>query len=286
MAEETVPMTYRDEALRADIAQTRRRISGTLTVIQHRLSPQYLKQQAVHAMKEKTREAGNRIVDSVRENPWPAIVTGIGISWLVSAVARARSQRQYQPYQPYEEFGERRPEAGEGLRERGREAVEQLRERGRETAEQWTERAKQIGEKAQEMGSRVTEQVSEKASQFAETARTQTKRAAQSARSTFQSHPLATGLATLAAGLTLGLLIPPSRKEKQWMGSASQDLVDTARELAQEAAERGKVVAERAYESAREEAKEQSSEMFSQTGGQSSQQEQPQSPSPSQSEQA
>jgi hypothetical protein len=65
---------------------------------QERLSPQNLKEQTKDRLKEATvgraREARSGIVETVRANPLPAALTGIGIGWLLMS---ARQQGQAQP---------------------------------------------------------------------------------------------------------------------------------------------------------------------------------------------
>ena len=71
-------------------------MSETVDAIQERLSPQNLKEQAKDRVKEATvgraRDARSGIVDTVRANPLPAALTGLG--WLLMS---ARQQSQAQP---------------------------------------------------------------------------------------------------------------------------------------------------------------------------------------------
>lgn len=70
-------------------------------------------------------------------------------------------------------------------------------------------------------------------------------------------HPLAVGAAVLGLGLVAGLLAPSSRREDQWMGEASDELKQDAKDAGQEAIERGKEVAAKTASAAMDEAEEQ-----------------------------
>ena len=74
------------EVTRVEIERTRAGMSETVDAIQERLSPENLKEQAKDRVKEatvgKAQEAGSGIVDTIRQNPLPAALTGIGLGWL------------------------------------------------------------------------------------------------------------------------------------------------------------------------------------------------------------
>ena len=84
--------------IRADIGETRRRMSYALDEIGERMNPQHLKEQVKHGVRDATigraedmarhtadraREARHTIMDTIRENPLPAAITGLGLGWLV-----------------------------------------------------------------------------------------------------------------------------------------------------------------------------------------------------------
>jgi hypothetical protein len=51
----------------------------------------------------------------------------------------------------------------------------------------------------------------------------------------FHDNPLAVGAAVLAAGTVIGLAIPISQKEDEWMGAARDEVVEKVSDLAQKA---------------------------------------------------
>ena len=89
------------EVTRIEIERTRADMTETVDAIQERLNPQNLKEQAKDKVREatvgKAQEAGSGIVDTVKANPLPAALTGIGLGWLFISARRqsGSSQSQY-----------------------------------------------------------------------------------------------------------------------------------------------------------------------------------------------
>jgi gas vesicle protein len=83
--------------------------------------------------------------------------------------------------------------------------------------------------------------------------RQKVSRGASRLRETAEHNPLGLAIGGAAAGFLAGLLLPSTRLEDERLGEASDRVTDTARELAQDAMERGKDVAQTALETAKEE---------------------------------
>lgn len=97
------------QAIRADIAETRERMSSTLEEIGERLNPQTLKNNVKDSIRDATigrvnhmaRIATNQmgratdtVTKAVRENPIPAALIAIGIGWLVWNARTTTQQRR------------------------------------------------------------------------------------------------------------------------------------------------------------------------------------------------
>jgi len=89
--------TAAPEEIRAQIEQTRSDMSQTIDAIQAKLSPDNLKDQAKEVVREATigraeemvsnatdqaRGFGASVMDTIRENPMPAALAGLGLAWL------------------------------------------------------------------------------------------------------------------------------------------------------------------------------------------------------------
>jgi hypothetical protein len=83
------------------------------------------------------------------------------------------------------------------------------------------------------------------------------KEGAQKAVSVAESNPIGLGVAALAGGFLIGMLIPSTKVENEKLGPVSTQVKEQAKETASEAVDRGKQVAQEAAASAAETAKEQ-----------------------------
>lgn len=81
-------MSYdKPEDYEREIARDRAEIGETIDAIQHRLSPGQLLDQALGYAKTSGSEAVGSVVRSARQNPWPLILTGVGLAWLMQSTA-------------------------------------------------------------------------------------------------------------------------------------------------------------------------------------------------------
>jgi hypothetical protein len=83
------------------------------------------------------------------------------------------------------------------------------------------------------------------------------KQGAQKAVSVAESNPLGLGVAALAGGFLIGMLIPSTKVENEKLGPASTQLKEQAKEAASEAVDHGKQVAQEVASTAADTAKEQ-----------------------------
>jgi ElaB/YqjD/DUF883 family membrane-anchored ribosome-binding protein len=238
------------ERTRAEIERTRADMSETVDAIQDRLSPESLKEQAKDRVKEatvgKAQEAGSGIVGTIRANPLPAALTGIGLGWLlVNARRQSSAQGSYRvgaypyDYPPrYEVPGADGPSTGQ--------AVERARDRAGETATQVQDKAGQVASQAQDRVSRLGDR-----------ARYQARRASGGFQRMLQENPLAVGALGVGVGAAVGLVIPETTREHEVMGEARDTFVEKAQEKAQDAQERVQQVAQEAQNAAQQEAENQ-----------------------------
>ena len=248
------------EVTRVEIERTRADMSETVDAIQERLSPQNLKEQAKDRVKEATvgraREARSGIVDTVRANPLPAALTGIGLGWLLmsarqqnSAQARYRDDAyRYRPTNEYAPVAAGYPlgedEGAEGASPG--EALGRARDKVGETATQAQDKAGDLAGRAQDkagdLGSRIRQQAGRAGGGF---------------RRMLNDNPLTVGTLAVGAGAAIGLAVPESAKEHEVMGEARDTVVEKAQEKAQEVQQSVQRVAEEAQGAAQQEAENQ-----------------------------
>ncbi len=251
------------ESLRLELARTRSQMSETVYTLQGRLNPQYVREQASSQAKDTAREAGSSVVDTIKNNPVPAALTGagiVGLGWLVasgssgSSSRRGSSGRQSLDQGPYYYGSSERsyPTYYEGGEFERRE-YEGSSEEGSSGREQAQQRANQAREKAGQVGG----QFQGRASEAGDQAQQQAQRAKSGFQQMLQENPLALGALAVGLGAAVGFAAPRTSKEDEVMGETRDNLVERGKQSARETRERAQRVAEEARSSAEEEARRQ-----------------------------
>lgn len=289
--------------IRAEIRETRERMGDTLEQLGERLNPSHLKEQAKQDLRDATigkvehmtqnavdrvDEARRTMMDTIRENPVPAIMAGVGLGWLFynasregsggmrSTSGRSGMSRNRPAYargyageygsglygtSGYGTTGYAGTEyetgygygagtsAGSSGEEQG--TLGHARERAGELADSAKETAGEMADRAQHMAGRVGDRAQHMAHDVARETRFQARRL----EDQFYESPLAIGAATLALGVVAGLSIPETRKESQLMGGARDQLADKVRDVARETKDKAEHVADRVVDQAQSTAK-------------------------------
>jgi hypothetical protein len=224
-------------AIRADISQTRQRISHDLDELGEKLNPQNVKAQIKDGVREATigrveqmaRNAGDGMMQTIRSNPIPAAMAGVGLAWLYMSRGSGQSGRSTTTYSS---------EAGRsGYSNQPYNAESYRYESGQS-------RLGEVAETVKEKVSGLTEKAQETVSGAASTGGQQVRRV----EDTFFENPLAIAAAAIAAGLAVGLMAPETSAERRVLGEASSGLRDKVTEVARETTEKVSTVAQRAVE--------------------------------------
>jgi len=279
----------RPEEIESDIARTRADFSSTIDAIQHKLSPSAMKEQAVeYALSTTPGAFSMNLVNSVRDNPIPVTLIGIGIAWLMAASRQTpeyESRRRYArsvqrprvdtyPETGYEDYEDSEYQAAQayGVGESQEGVMQRMAAKASDTGGSIKEKASHVGQRLTETASSVTGRV-QQAGQSAryrlqETAGTAQARMSEMTRRSkeqaayakdrfnerYNQQPLVMGAIGLAVGAALGAAIPVTRRENQMMGSVRDDLLHRAKETARGQADTLKQSAQRIAETAKEEA--------------------------------
>lgn len=258
----------RIEVTKVEIERTRAGLGETVDAIQERLSPRNLKDQAKDKVKEATvgraREARSGIVDTVRANPLPVAITGIGLGWLLMGARRQDAPRHGDDVRRYRTpTNEYAPEVDEYPLDNGHEgtdgsstgeAVGRARDKVGETATQAQDKAGDLAGRAKGGASDLGSRTREKAGFIGSQARRQAGRAGSGFQRMLDENPLAVGAVAVGAGAAIGLAIPETSKEHEVMGEARDAVVEKGKEKAQEAQQKVQRVAEEAQGAAQQEA--------------------------------
>lgn len=271
------------EAIRAEIERTRAEMSETIDAIQERLSPEVLKTQAKEAIREATvgkaeqfmsqmeytaRSKGSSMWETIKHNPMPAALAGIGIGWLL--MSSRKDDHEYHPrYQNAGRevgwrgaYGERYPigvgygeyrshsthesgsmmesgtamasgmadrvrGTGEDLRHRTSDMASGVSDRAGHVAGQVADRADDLRHRAGDMASGVADRAGHVAGQVGERA--------YMAKDMMYENPMLMGAVALGLGALVGMILPETRKEHEWMGEAKENLVEKAKDKAMDA---------------------------------------------------
>lgn len=290
--------------IRAGIEETRAEMSETIEAIQERLNPQHLKEQVKEQVREQFQEAKATVRDAtigkaedmvrnvgdtldearyglmetIRQNPIPAAIVGIGLGWLFmnrrSGTARrydryrrqVRYYRDDQPrygdqgdyvrgvnyyagatYAPGNDIAGQGQPGARGTLHRAQETAGNVVNRAQETvgnvADRTQETVSNVVSQAQETVSNVAGQTQEAVGYLADQAQYQAQRVEDRFQQTLYENPLAVGAVALALGTAVGFSLPQTQRENELLGEARDTLIDRAQEVAQNTLEKVQQVA-------------------------------------------
>jgi ElaB/YqjD/DUF883 family membrane-anchored ribosome-binding protein len=305
-----VPATETDDPIiiRQQIDQTRAQMEITIQEIGERLSPENLVEQAKSSAKEatigrinemkyeanqKVEEISGSVGQTIRENPLPVALIGLGLGWLWMATRNGKDynypERRYiyrsGPYAGgYRDDPNRIDDAREWVedaaqtaerkmadaRYRAGEAIEDVGETISDTAQRAKESVSETVYRAGETIGDAVENVEERVSDTAERARQEAERLRREARwrsevainrskrtfwENMEENPLIVGAVVAVAGLAIGAAIPTTNAENQLLGETRDRFLDEAKVRAQDAVERVQTVVEDTQRAATTEAK-------------------------------
>ncbi len=214
----------------------------------------------VHSAKETVTDTGSSFVDTIKANPIPAALAGVGLAWLFMNM-RATSQQKSAG--TFRGRGDHRPIGVYGHDESGPvgRAMHQLGEKAGHVAQAVQRTAGNVAHQASDLAQKTQTSVGAMAhdaqesvthlahdaqasvgqyahdaqataSQFAQQAQRQARQVGTRFETTLHDNPLAVGAVVLAIGTAVGLAIPTTRREDKWMGAARDDVMGKAEELA------------------------------------------------------
>lgn len=276
----------RPEEIESDIERTRADFSSTIDAIQSKLTPRELMDQAVdYALSTTPGAFSANLVNTVRDNPVPVALIGIGVAWLMAAgrqprVAPAMRRQRYArraSFYPevdadyesdlgyYDQTAAGAGTSGEGIMSRaasktsemGRDMKDKASEVGQrisETASSVTDRVQQAGQSARVRMQETASSAQARMNEMSQRSREQYYRTKDRVGQFADEQPLVVGALGIALGAALGALLPTTRRENELMGRTRDDLLDRAKETAREQAEHVKQSAQRVAEVAKQEA--------------------------------
>ena len=272
MAAETGEYSAGDETerIKAEIEDTRAEMGQTINEIQERLSPEHLMDQVKETVREATigkveramdkvgetisnvtepameamgragetlKETGYSLTNTVRQNPIPCALIGLGVGWFVVNRIRHADGGTVgtRSYQSDSEYGMAKPMYGGTGRQYSGSSGEYAG-MSRQYGSSKRGMFGQVKDSAGDLMHDTGEKVSELGHQASEGARW----AGRSLQRLMYQNPLAVGAAAVAVGAAVGLALPATRVEHEYMGDASEKLIDKAQQAARGAMDKVK----------------------------------------------
>ena len=265
--------------VREDFVQVKERVRSEIEEAKHAVHDATVGrvENMIHSASDTFSDTRNSVVDTVRANPVPALLAGVGLTWLFMSVRSQRAQRERIPRMSpgygdsiYTQRG--RSSGSRGGYGAGERVIEHAVHRAGDAAGEVAHRVRdaagrvvdQAGNLVSETGDRVgamAHDVGETANQLAHAAQERgaalARGATQEARRIehriedgMRENPLAVGAALLAVGATVGLLLPHTRREDELMGHARDRLLGSAEHFAHDAVDELREKAEGAIKNA------------------------------------
>ncbi|MFW5775463.1 MAG: DUF3618 domain-containing protein [Chitinivibrionales bacterium] len=277
-----------------DVEYTRSHMDDVIDELAERLHPRQLVHDFVdiitgaphtpeaRKVSHTTRDTLSGIGERIRHDPLPFAVIGAGLAWLAfgsrhDGKAQSSDQKEYETQPPLThaaeapELRETSPELqnldrqGEGVKRKADDVGEKTRdaigEKTRMAQDYAGSKASEAGEfvgeqtkHGREQMSHVGSQARREASSAAHAASRRVSRGGHALKDTVEHNPLAAGAVALGAGALIGLLLPHTQTEDQYLHDASQKTRENLAHRAEQATEAGKRIAAAAAASANREA--------------------------------
>ncbi|MGI8509705.1 MAG: DUF3618 domain-containing protein [Gemmatimonadaceae bacterium] len=265
-------------AIRADISETRDRMSDTLDEIGERLNPHRVTEQVKDSIREATigrvenmaQQAADRvsetkrgIMNTIEENPIPAAMVGLGLGWMMWNSRSNSSNSSVSQYAAGDRnlTGSSRQSSNRGYSERGygtssyggygagtshagnddSGVVDTLRDKASDLGGAARDAAGNLGDTVKGAAGNLTDRAQNVAGTVAQGTRAGTRRV----EDAFYDNPLLTGAVTLALGLAAGLAAPRTHPEVALMGDARDEFGDRMRGVVQDTKHKAEHIAER-----------------------------------------
>ena len=207
-------------SLERDIDRTRASLGQTVDALQSRLSPGELLDQALGMARQHGGEFATNLGRSVRNNPVPVILTGVGLAWMMASSNEPRAAGTYGEYEDYSS-------QGSGATDRLKSGVSSAKSAAgavTDTASRATQSLKQsigsLGDSASGAGQRI---------------RSESRRVKHGFESLMEEQPLMLGALGLAIGAALGAAFPRTESEDRLLGDRSDSAMRSVKEKATDA---------------------------------------------------
>lgn len=209
-------MNHKDDIdrIEADIARTRAEMDQTLSELQGRFTPgQFLDQGLAYMKQSGGHEFVSNFGATVKYNPMPVALAGIGIAWLMASGHRSPPPAGMSA----EHVGSHAGDGVRGMLQRAGDAASSVKATMSGAAQSSRDSLADAGASARA-----------RAAQLGQGLRSGTDSARRGLRAMLEEQPLLVGAMGLALGAALAAALPRTRAEDRLMGEPSDRLADEA----------------------------------------------------------
>lgn len=286
-------------AIADDIRETRAEMDETIDALSAKLDPSNLADQAKDAITSSAKDYGSQILDTVKdssvldtikENPVPAIAVGLSVAWLLSKMGESEADRHrheryvatgdpyYAPrrrgYGRYEEIDVRGyaydpytgARTGSGSGGSDDSLLDKAKDAASDAVDTVKDKASDLADSAKDRASDLTSGAGDRTHRAGGQLQRYERRAESWLDRQMTQNPLAVGAVALAAGALVGLSIPETNFEDDLMGeqadavkdragSAAAGTIEKARDVATDVAEKAGAEARKVADDAKSKAK-------------------------------
>jgi hypothetical protein len=247
----------RARELREEIEATREDMSETVNAIQDRLRPGTIAANAADSIRDAAADRTRDIVESepvqyVRANPVPAAMVGIGLAGLAWLAFGGRDADDYRRGR----YGRSRARLGAGYYDETTYGGQGARRYDREAYGAYGAEYGREGEGLTERAGEMADDVRQRAQMATRQARRQVNRAQTTLQRTWNDNPLIIGAASAVLGALVGMAVPETEAENEWMGERRDQMVEGVQEAVREKVEDVQNVVRDKVESAQQAANE------------------------------
>ncbi len=235
------------DALEREVDEARQRMSQTVDSLGTRLSPGELVDQFIGTAREHGGELTRNFGGQVKQNPIPALLTTVGIAWLMAGSKNDDSSDASYAHTDGA-YGDSALSTRDGSSSNGSsigQTVKDTLEAGKDKLAAGKDKLVDGKDNAADRIGSAKSSVSGQASIASEKAKVQASELQRQMQQFMEEQPLVAGTIGLALGAALGALVPPSAAEDRMVGQASDKATERAKEVAAEKYEQGRETAKK-----------------------------------------
>lgn len=233
--------------LEREVDERRAHMGETLNALEEKLSPNHLIEQVLDYSRKNGGEFSRNLVNTVKNNPVPTLLTAVGLAWLMSGQNKSTSAYQNQNLTSTSRdtaatrYGTdtTTSHSTSGPSSSGHSSI----------AQSASHSAANLKHRAADMTSHLRDQ----AQQSSESLRHQSQRARAGFSQLLEEQPLAIGAIGIAIGALLGGSLPSTQTEDRLMGSSRDKLADKATHQVKETYEKAADMGQKAMQEAKSE---------------------------------